>query len=133
MNVGAVMDGLAARLATIANLRVFEYPPDAVTPPAGIVGYPAPFNFDATMGRGTDRGRFPVHVVVGRASDRAARDALVPFMAGAGAASVKAAIEADGTLGGAADSARVLEVAGVDLEVGGVRYVSATFTVDVIG
>lgn len=133
MNVGEVMDGLAAALEAIADLRVFAYPPDAIAAPAAIVSYPDPLDFDFTMGRGADRASFPVHVLVGKASDRAARDALVLYMAGAGPRSVKAAIEADPDLGGAADSARVVSVTGVDLEVGGVRYVSATFTVDVVG
>lgn len=133
MNVGAVMDGLASALGEIADLRVFAYPPDAITAPAAIVSYPDPLDFDLTMGRGSDRASFPVHVLVGRASDRAARDALVEYMAGAGSRSVKAALEVDGTLGGAADSTRVASVTGVDLDVGGVRYVSATFTVDVVG
>lgn len=133
MNVGTVMDGLAAALAALGDLRVLAYPPDSVTPPAAIVSYPDPFTFDVAMGRGADRGTFPVHVVVGRVSDRAARDALTPYMAGAGARSVKQAIETDPTLGGAADTARVVSVAGIDLEVGGVRYVAATFTIDVVG
>jgi len=96
------------------------------------VGYPD-MDYDAAMGRGADRGSFPVHVVVGRVSDRAARDALVPYMAGAGAASVVAAIDADPTLGGAADTARVVSAVGVNLDIGGIGYVAATFTIDVVG
>lgn len=133
MNVGEAMDGLADALAEIADLRVFEYPPDSIVAPAAIVSYPDPLDFDLVMGRGGDRASFPVHVLVGKASDRAARDALVLYMAGAGERSVKAALEADPTLGGAVDSTRVTSVVGVDLDVGGVRYVSATFTVDVVG
>lgn len=133
MNVGAVMDALAAAIDEIADLRVSAFPPDAIAPPAGFPGYPDPFTFDAAMGRGADRGTFPVYVAVGRASDRAARDALTPYMDGAGARSVKAAIEADRTLGGAASSVRVVSVSGIDLDVGGVRYVAASFVVDVVG
>ena len=133
MNTGAVMDGLAAALDAIGGLKVYEYPPDAIVTPAGIVGYPDPFSFDAVMGRGADRGTFPVHVVVSKSSDRAARSALVEYMAGFGAKSVKAALEVDGTLGGVAASVRVTGFSGVDLDVGGVRYVAASFSVDVIG
>lgn len=133
MNVSAVMDGLGTRLASISGLRVYDYPPDSVSPPAGVVSYPDPLDFDATMGRGADRMTVPIHIIVGRVSDRAARDALAAYMAGSGVKSVKAAIEADGTLGGAADSSRVVSVSGLDLSVGGVSYVAATFSVDVVG
>lgn len=132
LDTALVMDGLAAALASIEGLRVLEYPPDAVAPPMAFPGYPAPLDFDATMGR-TDRASFPVHVVVGKVSDRAARDRLTPFMAGAGASSVKVALEVDLTLGGACDSLRVESVAGVDLDVGGIKYLAATFIIDVVG
>lgn len=133
MNVGAVMDGLAEALAPLAGLRIFAYPPDSATPPAAIVSYPETFVFDFTMRRGSDQASFPVHVLVGRVSTRAARDELVEYMAGSGPRSVKAAIEADPTLGGRVDTVQVTTVAGVNLEIGGIGYVAATFTVDVVG
>lgn len=133
MNVGEAMIGLGEALAAIADLRVFDYPPDSVTPPAAIVSYPDPIDFDMTMGRGSDRATVPVHVVIGRVSDRAARNALTAYMAGSGDRSVKAAIEADRTLGGAVDSVRVVSVSGGELNVGGVSYLAATFSVDLIG
>lgn len=134
LDVASVMDGLATRLRTISGLRVFAYPPDAIAPPAAVVSYPEPLEWDVTMGPSpVDHATVSVHVAVGRVSDRAARDKLASYMAGSGASSVKAAIEADGTLGGAADSTSVVSVTGLDLNIGGVAYVAATFTCDVIG
>lgn len=133
MNVGAVMDALADALREIESVRVFEYPPDSVSAPAAIVSYPDPWVFDAAMGRGADSATFPVHVVVGRVSDRASRDALTPYMAGDGARSVKLALETDPTLGAAVDWCRVGEVSVGRIDVGGVMYVAATFQVAVFG
>lgn len=133
LNASAVMDGLGVRLATISGLRVFDFPPDSVNPPAAIVGYPT-VQFDATMARGKDRLSIPVYVYVGRVSDRNARDQLAAYMAGAGASSVKAAVEAGKTLGGACDTCRVVDAAPVDgSDFAGSPFVAIRFTVDVVG
>jgi hypothetical protein len=93
MNLADVMDAVGDRLDTIAGLRVFAYPPGSVTPPAAVVSYPEGIEFDATYGRGSDRMTLPVVVVVGKASDRAARDKLGAYCDGSGASSVKAVLE----------------------------------------
>lgn len=129
LNINAVMDGLGARLATIAGLRVFDYPPDNASPPAAIVGLPTALEYDATKGRGVDRCVVPVMVVVGRVAERAARDAVSLYLAGAGASSVKAAV--DGPLGGSAHTARVMEARVEVVTLGGVEYLGATFDVEV--
>jgi hypothetical protein len=128
---GAVMDGLGARLATIAGLRVFDYLADAIAPPAAVVAVEEIF-YDQTMMRGSDSGRFLIHVMVGRASERAARDALDPYLAGFGERSVKRAVEDGGTLIGAWDSVRVESATVSVMTVGAVDYLTATYVVDVI-
>ena len=133
LNIGAVMNGLGVRLATISGLRVYDFPADDVAVPAGVVGYPDPLEWDVTMDRDTDRATIPVHIVVSKVSDRASRDALTAYMAGSGAGTVKDAIEAEPTLGGAAASVRVMDVRGVNIRIAGVDYVAATFNVDVVG
>lgn len=132
ISAAAVQDGLGARLGTIAGLRVSDYLADSIAPPAAVVAVEE-LIYDVTMGRGTDSGRFLVHVLVGRANDRAARDALDPYLNGSGAKSVKAAVEGGGgDLGGAADSVRVESATVSVMTVGAVDYLAATFTVDVI-
>jgi hypothetical protein len=131
MLVSSVMDGLGARLSGITGLRVHDYPADAVAVPAAIVLYPT-LTYDFTAGRGTDRASFQALVLVGKVSDRSARDALAAYMDGAGARSIKAAVEADKTLGGAAHTTRVTEATVETFTVGAVEYLGARFTIDVV-
>lgn len=133
LDLNAVMDGLGVRLATISGLRVFDYPTDQLEPPAAVVGLPLEVAYDYTKGRGSDRALFPVFVVVGGAFARAARDALGPYLAGAGSSSIKAAIEADRTLAGACATLGVANVRsdGSGITVNGVRYTGAIFEVEV--
>ncbi|MGH7426554.1 MAG: hypothetical protein ACREJP_10380, partial [Candidatus Methylomirabilales bacterium] len=89
LNLNTVMDGLGIRLATITGLRVFDFAAEAVSPPAAIVGMPTEVDFDFTKGRGSDRVVIPITVLVGRVSDRAARDDLSAYVAGTGTKSIK--------------------------------------------
>ena len=130
--MGAVMDGLGVRLATITGLRVYDYQADNVSPPAAVVALPQSLDYDHTMARGTDRATFPVHVLVGKVSDRASRDALAAYLAASGAKSIKAAIEADKTLAGAAATTRVMSAAVSVMTVAAVEHLAATFQIDVI-
>lgn len=133
LDLNAVMDGLGVRLATITGLRPFDYPADELTPPAAVVGLPTEVPYDNTKSRGQDRATFPVFVVVGGAFSRATRDALGPYLAGAGAQSIKAAIEGDRTLGGACATLHVhnARTDGSGITVNGVRYTGAIFEVEV--
>ena len=132
MSIGACMDGLGARLSTIADLRIYDHPADAVAVPAAVVLFPETLTYDATMARGADRADFQVIVLVGKVSDRVARDKLALYLNGTGARSVKTVVEADRTLGGAADTARVATGTVETFTVGGADYLGARFTVDVI-
>lgn len=133
LNLSAVMDGLGVRLATIPGLRVKDYPADSAAPPAAIVSWPTVLEFDSTMGRGIDRCVIPVLVLVGRVSDRASRDALALYLAGTGASSIKAAVEADKSLGGAAQSVRVMggSPPAEEVMIGAVSYLGARLDVEV--
>ncbi len=129
LDLNATLDALGVRLATIAGLRVYDYPPDQVAAPAGVVGYPDEITYDETMARGTDYTTITVTVLVTSGSDRATRKALAPYQSGTGASSVKAAI--DGTLGGAVKDARVASSVTRGVNVGGIDYDAAVFTVEV--
>lgn len=133
LDLNAVMDAIGTRLVGVTGLRVYDYAADAAAPPAAIVGMPEqPIEYDATMGRGADRVVIPVLVVVGKVSDRSARDALSGYLAGSGASSIKAAIEGGNSdLGGAAQTVRV-QTARVDVvTIAAVDYLGATFDVEV--
>lgn len=129
LDLAATLDAIGVRLATIGGLRVYDYPPDAVAAPAAVVGYPDEVTYDETMARGTDSTIVPVTVLVTSGSDRAARDALSPYLSGTGARSVKAAV--DGTLGGLVKDARVAGAQIRGIGVGGIDYDAAVFTVEV--
>lgn len=98
--VTQVADGLKNALATISGLRVFAYQPDQnSTPPLAYpildeVVYHQAFNGgDVVM-------NWTISVIVGRYVDRTAYAQLDDFLSFDGAKSVRAAIEADKTLGG---------------------------------
>lgn len=125
------MDGIGVRLATITGLNVLDYSPASIFPPAATVSLPE-VSYDSTMGRGCDDATFTVLVLVSRADAESARDEIVAYMAGSGSKSVKAAIEGDVTLGGAADTTRVVSAAPVSVTLGGVDYIAAEFVINVV-
>jgi hypothetical protein len=129
LDLGAVMDAIGTRLATISGLRVADYPSDAANPPQAIVSLPETVEYDTVMGRGADRVVIPVTVLVGRVSDRAARDALALYVSGSGASSVKSAV--DGDLGGIAHTARVTGATVNIVTIQAVDYLGASFDVEV--
>lgn len=131
MDLADVMDAIGDRLDTITGLRVHRYPPGSVSPPAAVVSYPDEITFDETYGRGMDRLSLPVVLVVGKASDRAARNKLGAYVNGSGASSVKAVLES-----GTYSAFHTVRVASADFDVvsiGDVPYLAAMFNLDITG
>lgn len=132
MKPNDVANELTTRLRTISGLRVFGYPPATVTPPAAIVSYPERIDFDQTYGRGMDRiPSWPILVVVGKATDRTARDRIYDYAAATGSLSIKAVLE-----GGTYTSFDDVHVVSCEFDVvgiAGIDYISALFTVDIAG
>lgn len=134
MNIGSVREGLRARLATIAGLRTFAEIPESIPVPCAIVGVPSEILFDATLSRTNDQATFPVRVMVARANDRSAQKALDVYLQSTGASSVKTVIEAESSLGGAANTVKVDRVSGIGVyTIAGVDYLGAEFSVRVWG
>lgn len=132
LDLNAVMDAIGARLVGVTGLRVYDYAADAASPPAAIVSLPSAVEYDAVMGRGADRMVIPITVLVGRISDRAARDQLGGYIAGAGANSVKAAIEgSDPTLGGICQTVRVTDATVSVVTINAIDYLGASFDLEV--
>jgi hypothetical protein len=84
-----------------------------------------------TYGRGSDRMRLQVEVLVGKVSDRAARKVLAAYCDGTGSSSIKAVIEA-GTYT-AFSAVRVEECTFGVVSVAAVDYLGAVFTLDIAG
>ncbi|GAA2355328.1 hypothetical protein Cme02nite_69380 [Catellatospora methionotrophica] len=132
MDLNAVMDELGARLNTISGLRVSDFPPPTVTPPAGIVSYPDRVEFDATYGRGVDVILdLPIVIVEGKATDRGARDRISAYAAGSGTRSVKQVIES-GTYT-SFDEVRVKSAEFDVITIAGIDYISVLFRLDIGG
>jgi hypothetical protein len=132
MDLNDVADEITARLDTIAGLRCFGYPPASIVPPAAVVSYPEAVQFDETYGRGMDRiPSWPVVVVVGKATDRTARDRVYEYASATGASSVKAVLES-GTYT-AFDELRVVSCSFDVVTIASVDYISALFTLDLAG
>jgi hypothetical protein len=125
-----VMDELAARIGTITGLRVFGYPPPTVVPPAGIVSYPDKIEYDQTYGRGmTTLTGLPILIVVGKATDRTAREAVAAYASDTGPKSVKLAIE--GTSSTAWDDAHVVDCDFDVVTIASVDYIAALFSLTI--
>lgn len=132
-SVSGVRSGLQTRLQTISGLNAYANAPGTVTVPAAVVIPASPaIEWDETMARGSDLMSFAVLVLVARTTDGLAQDHLDPYLAGSGSTSIKAAIEGDGTLGGAADWTHVTSVSTYgDIDYNGISYLGARFNVEV--
>lgn len=102
-SVGEVATGIRNRLATISGLRVFNYQPEQLNPP---IGFPIlnSINYHRAFQGGMVEMDWSVVIIVGRYVDRVAHDILDGYLSFDGATSVRAAIEADKTLGGVVET-----------------------------
>ena len=91
-----VRNAIAARLATVPNLRPYAFPLGDVHPPAAVVRPPSGtfYTFDIAMSRGADEIEMTVVLITSRADDEAGWTLLDQYLAGSGPMSVKAALEA---------------------------------------
>ena len=129
--VSQVATGLAARLATITGLRTYTYQPEQLNPP---FGYPQinRVEYHRAFGGGDVVMDWTVHIVVGRWTDRTAHSLLDDFLSYSGAKSVRAAIEADLTLGGVCDTLIVRSGADItSLDAGGAEFLQIQFQLEV--
>lgn len=126
MSTSAVRTGLADRLLTVPNIQVSKFYPDLVVPPLLIVDSFVT-TFDLSMGRGSDDMTWTIYAVVKKTSIEQASDALDTL-----APLVKAALEADKSLGGAAASLQVQSVSGYAPLATDDNHLAATFSVRVV-
>ena len=131
--ISQVNTGLKNRLSTITGLRVYDYQPDN--------GY-VPFVFPAlttieyhkAMTGGMRIFTYNITIVTGRVDERTGQDELDAYASYDGAKSVRAALEADKTLGGVVDTLIVTSSANVNaMSQGENQYLTLDFTVTVYG
>lgn len=124
MTVATIRAGIAAALDTIAGLRVSAYVVDQVNPPHAMV-MRREFTYDTVQQTGTYDGVFVVRVFASRTAEKAAQVFLDGLVDPTG---VKAAVEADPTLGGAVSDCWVRSVAEiVSVTVGDIDYLAIDF------
>tara|TARA_R100001443_G_scaffold84831_2_gene91498 strand:- start:2206 stop:2616 length:411 start_codon:yes stop_codon:yes gene_type:complete len=130
----SIRDGLKTRLETISGLSAYDYVPDFIEPPIALVAPLNTLNYDTTMGRGSDTYEIPVILYIANIDAQTSQDDVDAYLASSGATSIKAAIEGDATLGGAAMSARVVSATDYgEYEVTqGTSYLGVTFNIEVI-
>ena len=130
----SIRAGLKTNLETISGLTVYDYVPDFLEPPIAIIAPLNTLNYDSTMARGADTYEVPVILYISRIDAETSQDTVDSYLASSGATSVKAAIESNPTLGGAAMSVRVISASDYgEYEVTqGTSFLGVTFNVEVI-
>jgi hypothetical protein len=110
--VSQVATGLAARLGTITGLRTYTYQPEQLNPP---FAYPdlTRVQYHRAFAGGDVVMDWTIHVIVGRYLDRTAHASLDGYLSYDGASSIRAAIEADRTLGGVCQTLILAEGANI--------------------
>lgn len=132
-SIKSLRDGLKTRLAAVTGIYAHDTIPDDVYPPAAIVGFPTAVRYDFAMRTPVSRYTFPVRVIAGRVAEGEGQDKIDDLCSPDGALSIRAAIDSDPTLGGAAHSSRVVEARDFGVyEVAGIAYIGGEFEVEVI-
>lgn len=144
MDVQVVLTRLTAAAAAAVStparvMTAYDYWPDTPVVPA-IYPETVKVDFDQTMNRGLDKLTVNLRLLVARTDDREGQRMLWGYLAGSGASSVKAAIEAArgvpgvGALSGACDDLHVAAVGeAAPFEHQGERLVGVLITVDIYG
>lgn len=109
-----IREGLATNLATIPDTQISAYMLVSPLPPV-IHILPAGIDFDHSMHRGLDVLTFTVEAFVAMGLDVGAQIRMDKMLSPSGPLSVKAAIEANKTLGGLVDDTWVERVGGYRL------------------
>ena len=132
-SLSSIRSGIATNLGNISSLTVFGFVPDSIEPPTAVVGVVDNIEYDTSMSRGADTYSIPVFLYVSRVDAQDAQDTLDGFLASSGSSSVKTQIESDVTLGGVANSARVIEADNYGVyTINNIDYLGCEFTVEVI-
>lgn len=132
-SVDAIANGLKTRLGTITGVRAYSYQPEQLNPPFAFpVLNSVTYHKTMGMGNATTQYDWTVFVVTGRWVDRVAHKRLDDFLSPTGASSIRAALEGDLTLGGAAADLIVSSSANISaLEQDDAEYLQVSFSVTV--
>lgn len=134
MNLLDAREAIGAALSTVTGLRVYDFQPQTVNVPCALVMFPDDYEYHFVFdGGSTQRPLIPVRLLVSTASDKAGQRRLGGYIAPEGPYSVKAAIDADTTLGGRVNTATVMGVRAFGYyDVAGDKYLGCEFDIRVV-
>jgi sulfite reductase beta subunit-like hemoprotein len=123
--------GMGDALRVVNGLRVREHLPEQVDPPVAVLMLER-VDFHGAFRGGLSTWQFVVVVVVGRMAERSSQDLLDKFLSWDSSQSIRAALEADMTLGGVAHTCKVGAARAVrPMQVGDANYLAVEFEVEV--
>ena len=132
MSIGAIRDGLATNLRKVPGLRSVPELPDNPNPPIALISL-SQIEYDRAFQKGLVEYQFIITAIVGRAAERIAQRKLDDYALDSGEQSIKAAIESDKQLGGAAFDVRVERMTNISsIQLGDATYLVAEFFVTVL-
>jgi hypothetical protein len=130
-NLSDIKQGLADRLATVPRLRVSPQIPEQVNPPVAVVSR-ARVDYHRDMAGGTTEWTMQVQLIAGRMAERQSQRTIDAWLSWDGPASVRQAIEADGTLGGVALDTVVTDADALStFQIGDSEYIGVTMNIRV--
>lgn len=137
LDVAGIRDGLKDRLATVSGVRCYDTLPEKPEAPAAVVSPKDPFiEYQSAFGKGCVELHFDVVLLTTRSQGgERAQDSLDAYLsAGTGqASSLIDALHGGRTLGGKCDDLVVRTAEGYGTtQIGGIEFVTARLTVDVI-
>lgn len=136
MDIGSIRDELKTLLGNVSGLRTYDTIPDVPNTPAAVVRPAEQFlDYHPSMGSKYATASFEVLILVQRASERAAQDALDGYLSSGTSetSSIIDAIEADATLNGAVDDTIVRAASDYGpMTWNDITYLGARLDVDVI-
>jgi hypothetical protein len=131
MNLTSVRAGITEALQNINNLRIYEWIPSQVSPPAAVISL-GTGQYDADLDEGMIV-TYGVLVMLTRADDQKGQARLDEFL-GQGNDSVYQAIDTNPTLGGSCDSCRVTSWNNPGtFNIGGIEYLGVEINLEVLG
>ena len=128
--VTELKNGIKTRLETITNLRAYAQQPDQVNPSVGGIAWPTleSITYHGAMRAGLVTHVFTVSVIVGRAAERTAQALMDTYLSYDNG--IRAAIEADTTLGGYAQTLIVEEATNLStVDANDTTYLTVDFRV----
>ena len=132
-SVKEMREGLAERARTIPGLRAFPTVLDQVNTPCLFVFGPERIRYNSTLANGSNEFWFPLRLYVARVDEKGAQDRLDAYVSPSGDQSLKAAIDADASLGGLVDFADLREARNYGpYQSGSAHYLGVEFVVFVI-